>query len=76
MSTKGKVKTEDNNTSAASVKKGKGGRKSFFYKKAKFTGKCEALRGNIFDVGDQMKVNKYLMTLKEISAYVGRVFKY
>eukprot|EP00957_Ditylum_brightwellii_P056737 4299529-Ditylum_brightwellii.AAC.1 len=72
MSTKGKVKTEGDNTSAVSMKKRKGGRKSFFNKKAKFTGKCEALRGNIFDVRDQTKVDKYPTMLKEIVAYVGR----
>eukprot|EP00957_Ditylum_brightwellii_P201150 15324278-Ditylum_brightwellii.AAC.1 len=76
MSTKGKVKAEGNNKSAASMKKRRGWKKSFFYRKMKSTGKWKVLRGSIFDVRDQKKVNKYLTMLKEISVYVGRIFNY
>eukprot|EP00957_Ditylum_brightwellii_P076291 5798559-Ditylum_brightwellii.AAC.1 len=76
MSTKGKVKTEGNNKSAGSMKRRRGGKKSLFYRKTKFTRKYEALRGSIFDVGEQANVDKYLTMLTEISTYVGRMFDY
>jgi hypothetical protein len=42
----------------------------------KFEGKCEDLKGHIYDCANIRQGNQYSRTTKEISEYVGRTFKF
>ncbi len=44
--------------------------------KTKFDGKCEELKGHIFDCTDVRQSDQYSRTVKEIAEYVGRTYKY
>jgi hypothetical protein len=39
-------------------------------------GKCDALKGHIYDSSDARQSDQYMKTTKEIAEYVGRTFKY
>jgi hypothetical protein len=45
-------------------------------KQTKFDGKCEELKGHIFDCTDVRQSDQYSRTVKEIAEYVGRTYKY
>jgi hypothetical protein len=45
-------------------------------KQAKFDGKCEELKGHIFDCTDVRQSDQYSRTVKEIAEFVGRTYKY
>jgi hypothetical protein len=42
----------------------------------RFEGKCKDLKGHIYDCANICQGNQYTRTTKEISAYVGRRFKF
>ena len=42
----------------------------------KFEGKCDDLKGNIYDCSDSRQSDLFAKTTKEISGYVGRTYKY
>jgi hypothetical protein len=42
----------------------------------KFEGKCEELKGDIYDCSDPRQSDTFVKTTKEIAEYVGRTFKY
>ena len=66
-------------TSGASNKKG-----VFHYrqanhvilKQAKFEGKCDEIKGHIYDCSHAKQADQFTKTTKEISEYVGRTYKY
>jgi hypothetical protein len=41
----------------------------------KFEGKCNDLKGHIYDCSDSRQANQFTKTTKEIQEYVGRTFK-
>jgi hypothetical protein len=41
----------------------------------KFEGKCDDLKGHIYDCTDSRQADQYTKTTKEIQEYVGRTFK-
>ena len=41
----------------------------------KFEGKCDALKGHIYDCSDARQSDQFTKTTKEIADYVGREFK-
>lgn len=43
---------------------------------AKFEGKCDDLKGYIYDCADAKQADAYTKTTKEIAEYVGRTYKY
>jgi hypothetical protein len=45
-------------------------------KQPKFKGKCEDLKGHIFDCSDSRQADIYSKTVKEIAEYVGREYKF
>jgi hypothetical protein len=44
-------------------------------KQPKFEGKCEDLKGQIYDCSDARQSNMIVKTTKEIAEYVGQTFK-
>ena len=42
----------------------------------KFEGRCEQLKGHIFDCSDSRQSDMFTKTVKEIAEYVGRTYKY
>jgi hypothetical protein len=42
----------------------------------KFEGKCDALKGNIYDFGDSRQADQFMRTTKEVAEYVGTTYKY
>jgi hypothetical protein len=42
----------------------------------RFEGKCEELKGHVFDSVDACQTDQYTKTIKEIVEYVGRTYKY
>ena len=42
----------------------------------KFEGRCEQLKGHVFDCSDARQSDMYTKTIKEIAEYVGRTYKY
>ncbi len=42
----------------------------------KFEGKCEELKGHIYDCSDARQADVYVKTTKEIAEYVGHTYKY
>ena len=42
----------------------------------KFEGRCEDLKGHIYDYGDSKNADQFIQTTKEIKNYVGRTYKY
>ena len=77
-------KSNDGNAAAGSPRKdtaGAGNKKpqgkvSFTPRTPKFEGKCDALKGHIYDSSDARQSDQYMKTTKEIAEYVGRTFKY
>ena len=58
------------------------GKKKYFGKKheapnrsTKFEGRCDELKGYVYDYGESKNASQYIQTTKEISTYVGRTFK-
>ena len=58
-------------------------KKKYFGKKqgapnrsTKFEGRCDELKGYVYDYGESKNANQYVQTTKEISTYVGRTFKH
>jgi hypothetical protein len=45
-------------------------------RQAKFEGKCDALKGHIYDCSDSRQADLYSKTTKEIAEYVGRTYTY
>ena len=43
---------------------------------AKFEGRCEDLKGHIYDCSDVRQSDIFAKTTKEIAGYVGRTYKY
>jgi hypothetical protein len=41
-----------------------------------FTGRCEDIKGYVFDCADGKQADRYNVTIREISAYVGRTYDY
>ena len=42
----------------------------------KFEGKCDDLKGNIYDCSDARQSDLFAKTTKEIASYLGRTYKY
>ena len=42
----------------------------------KFEGKCDELKGHIYDCSDSRQADMYAKTMKEIAEYVGHTYKY
>ena len=42
----------------------------------KFEGKCEDLKGHIYDCSDSKQADIYTRTTKEVAEYVGKTYKY
>jgi hypothetical protein len=42
---------------------------------AKFEGRCEDLKGHVYDYGDSRNADQFVLTTKEIKNYVGRTYK-
>ena len=42
----------------------------------KFEGRCEDLKGHIYDYGESKNADQFIQTTKEIKNYVGRTYKY
>jgi hypothetical protein len=42
----------------------------------KFEGRCEELKGHIYDYGDSKNADQFIQTTKEIKNYVGCTYKY
>ena len=59
-------------------KKNFGGKKQNMYQTRgmKFEGRCEDLKGHVYDYGDGMTANQFVLTTKEIKNYVGRTYKH
>ena len=58
-------------------RKGKGNRKGTQPRKTeKFVGKCEALKGYIYDCSDSKQADQFVSTTLEIATYVGSNYKY
>ena len=63
---------------------GSGGNKKTFrfktvsgvHKQAKFEGKCDDLKGHIYDYSHAKQADQFAKTTKEVSEYVGRTYKY
>ena len=63
-----------------------GGKKNFGNKKqntsmyktrdVKFEGRCEDLKGHVYDYGDGKTADQFVLTTKEIKNYVGRTYKH
>jgi len=45
-------------------------------RQAKFEGKCDALKGHIYDYSDARQADLFTKTTKEIAEFVGRTYKY
>ena len=72
-----KVKSRYNNRYKKSKKKsGERTRKHKSHYEKKFEGRCEDLKGHIFDCSDAKHTDLFSTTLKEITDYVGRECKY
>ena len=41
----------------------------------KFEGRCDDLKGHIYDYGDSKNADQFIQTTKEIKNYVGRTYK-
>ena len=41
----------------------------------KFEGRCDDLKGHVYDYGDSKNANQFIITTKEIKNYVGRNYK-
>ena len=58
-------------------RKGKGSRKGTQHRKTeKFVGKCEALKGYIYDCSDSKQADQFVSTTLEIATYVGSNYKH
>jgi hypothetical protein len=44
--------------------------------KASFQGRCDDLKGHIFDFVDGRQADQYAVTMKEIAAYIGTKYTY
>jgi hypothetical protein len=42
----------------------------------KFNGRCDDIRGFVFDCADGKQADRYNTTIREITAYVGRTYDY
>ena len=77
-----KVKHADGEPRRARRRPGKAGSsssgqdRSSTVPKVQFDGKCEELKGHIFDCTDVRQSDQYSRTVKEIAEYVGRTYKY
>ena len=71
---KGPDKTGSNNNNSQNKSALQRGRFNSVVKK-RFDGKCNDLKGHIYDCSDSHKVDLYSKTTKEISEYVGRDYK-
>jgi len=45
-------------------------------KTTKFEGKCEELKGHVYDCADSRQADQYSRTTKEVAEYAGRTLKY
>ena len=57
----------------------KGRRRSFkkpAFRQPKFEGKCDELKGFIYDCSDSRQADMYVKTTKEIAEYVGCTYKF
>ena len=55
------------------------GRRNFkkpIIRQPKFEGRCEELKGHIYDCSDARQADMFVKTTKEIAEYVGRTYKY
>ena len=52
-----------------------GYQKPIVLRQPKFEGKCEALKGHIYNCSDSRQADQYTKTTKELAEYVGRDFK-
>jgi hypothetical protein len=43
---------------------------------ASFQGRCDDLKGHIFDCVDRWQADQYAVTMKEITAYIGTKYTY
>jgi hypothetical protein len=50
--------------------------KKAIVRQPKFEGKCEELKGFVFDCSDSKQADVFAKTMKEIAGYVGRTFRY
>ena len=78
-----KGKTDRNSDAGQKDKEeGKAKKKGYNFNKGnrvaskKFEGKCEDLNGAIFDCAESKMADTFVKTMKELSAYCGRTFKY
>ena len=55
---------------------GNGGNGKAFAKSTKFQGKCDDLKGHIFDCSDSKQADMFVATKKEIAEYVGREYTF
>ena len=51
-------------------------KKNVMPKQAKFEGKCEDLKGHIYDCADARQSDMFIKTTREIAEFVGRTYKY
>ena len=45
-------------------------------KQPKFEGKCEELKGHIYDCSDARQADVFVKTTREVGEFMGRTFKY
>jgi hypothetical protein len=75
----GKAKSPDGDPRKTKRRPGKSGPSSHqgsMPKQTKFEGKCDELKGHIFDCTDVRQSDQYSKTVKEIAEFVGRTYKY
>ena len=70
----GAAEQSDDRKGGGQQKKGNNGR-STIPRQTKFEGRCDALKGNIFDYKGSGMADQFIRTKKEISIYVGTEYK-
>ena len=71
-----KAPGKPNSGKSANASGGNGGSNKVFVRSSKFEGKCDDLKGHIFDCSDSKQADTFVTTKKEISEYVGREYTY
>ena len=75
----GGTPSKDRNESTGSGKRNpqkQGYQKPIAARQPKFEGKCDELKGHIYDCSDARQSDLFTKTTKEIAEYVGRTYKY
>ena len=53
-----------------------GNQKNVVSRQPKFEGKCDELKGHVYDCSDARQADLFIKTTKEVAEFVGRTYKY